>query len=110
MKSTVFFRSVKAPNEKRIKSGFANNCAIALTSSSRKERRIRRAVFNSISPADSFKGGSLLRRRCQSPQAQMTCDARMIFDSLVKKMQKDEEGYPRPAQPPDTSSLNTVRE
>src|SRR4030095_15276914 len=34
----------------------------------------------------------------------------MIFDSLVKKMQKDEEGYPRPAQPPDTSSLNTVRE
>ena len=34
----------------------------------------------------------------------------MIFDSLVRKMQKDEEEYERPAQPPDTSSLNTVCE
>src|SRR5262245_19018507 len=40
IKSTVFFRSVKTPNEKRMKSGFANNCTIASTSSSRKERRM----------------------------------------------------------------------
>jgi uracil-DNA glycosylase len=33
----------------------------------------------------------------------------MIFDSLLK-MRKDEEEYARPAQPPDTSSLTTVRE
>jgi len=46
MKSTVFFRSVNAPNEKRIKSGLANNSASASTSSSRKERRTSRSVCN----------------------------------------------------------------
>ena len=40
------FRSVKAPNEKRMKLGFANNCAISSTSSSRKERRMSRSVCN----------------------------------------------------------------
>ncbi len=75
MKSTVFFRSVKTPNEKRMKSGFANNCAIASTSSSRKERRMSRSVCNLHGRPDSprcsaLKVDRLLRRRCQSPQAQ----------------------------------------
>ena len=42
--STVFRRSVKTPDEKRMKSGFANSCAIASTSSLQKERRMSRSV------------------------------------------------------------------
>ena len=59
-----------------MKSGFANNCAIASTSSSRKERRMSRSVCNCmIRPGlprclRTHKVDRLLRRRCQSPQAQ----------------------------------------
>jgi hypothetical protein len=76
IKSTVFLRSVKAPNEKRIKSGLANNCAIASTSSRQKERKMRRSVCNCmIRPglprcSRTHKVDRLLRRRSQSPQAQ----------------------------------------
>ena len=34
----------------------------------------------------------------------------MIFDSLVERCEQEDEEYARPAQPPDTSSLATMRE
>src|SRR5262249_459929 len=90
MKAIVCFRSVKMPNEKRMKSGFENNCAMASTSSSRKERRMSRSVSR------------------VSTEVLKTNRARVAIHN--GKMRTDNEEFARLAQPPDTTSWSAVRE
>src|SRR6266700_1148140 len=104
---------VYGPSEKRMKSGFAISSARRSTSSSRNGRRMRRGVSSII-----LVGAIDLNRRravrANRPyfiaaavsshyNIQFKCEFRFIIG-----MPTDDKEYARPAQPPDTSSLNEV--